>query len=272
MRISSVGHLVFAGLFIGLGIQGLLTGHFTAVWAPVPPHIPARQGLAYLCALVSVASGLGLLFPRTAALAARLLFGSLLLWCAAFRLIDVIRAPVQLLPWYSLAETMVMVAGAWVLYAKFAADRDRKHPALATGDRAMRIAQVLYGLCMIPFGIGHFVFLARTESMVPGWLPAPKVWAILTGIAFVAAGASMVVGVLARLAATLSVWQIGLFNVLVWIPLMAGGAGAKDPSLWTEYAGSIAIMAGGWVVADSYRSRRAAGERSQEMARRPDRL
>ena len=59
MRIVSAGHAVFAALMIGIGIQGLTTGEFTTVWQPVPKGAPAREVLAYLCALLSLASGIG---------------------------------------------------------------------------------------------------------------------------------------------------------------------------------------------------------------------
>lgn len=50
---------------IALGILGLVKGDFTPVWAPVPKAAPAREALVYLCALVSLASGVGLLWRRT---------------------------------------------------------------------------------------------------------------------------------------------------------------------------------------------------------------
>jgi uncharacterized membrane protein len=85
MRIASVGHTVFAALMIGLGIQGLITGEFTTVWQPIPSGVPAREALVYLCALLSLASGLGLLWRRTAGLAARVLLGALVLWLLVWR-------------------------------------------------------------------------------------------------------------------------------------------------------------------------------------------
>ncbi len=70
MRIKSGGHVAFAIDFIGLGVMGLAKGDFTPVWAPVPKGLPAHQLLAYLCAIISLAGGIGLLWRRTAAPAA----------------------------------------------------------------------------------------------------------------------------------------------------------------------------------------------------------
>ena len=86
IRIASAGHALFAAVLIWLGAMGLSKGDFVQVWQPVPNWVPAREVLAYLCALISLASGIGLLWQRTAGVAARVIFASLMVWLLALRL------------------------------------------------------------------------------------------------------------------------------------------------------------------------------------------
>ena len=54
-----------------------------------------------------------------------------------------------------------------------------------------------------------------------------------------------------RAAATLSALQIGMFILLVWLPIVSGGH--ISAFQWGEFVVTCALTAGGWVVADSYR-------------------
>ena len=69
-----------------IGIVGLSKGDFTVMWQPVPKSLPGRETLVYLCAVISLASGVGLLWQRTAAIAARVLLLWFLLWLLLLRL------------------------------------------------------------------------------------------------------------------------------------------------------------------------------------------
>ena len=251
IRIASMGHAAFAAAMVVLGVLGLRMRNFSPVWGPMPKAMPAREVLVYLCAIVSVGCGVGLVWRRTATIAARVLLAWFLIWLLFFKLPEAFPAPTEVGSWYGCAETAVMVAGAWVLYAWFATERDRQFLGFATGDKGIRIARILYGLALIFFGAGHFAYPKQTVVLVPAWLPGHLFWAYFTGGTFIAAGVAMLVGVCARLAATLSALQIGIFILLVWLPIVL--AGHIGDFQWGEFVVTCALTAGGWVVADSYR-------------------
>jgi len=254
-RTLRVGHVVFALTFVWLGVMGLMAGGFTAIWSGVPQAMAGRAAIAYLTALVCLAAGLGLLWRNTAALAARMLLGYWLLWAMAFRLPLIVREPASSAVWWVCGETMVMMSGAWILYAWWCGPREGRPGAIAAGETGRRIARVLYGLGLIPFGIAHFTFLAHTAELVPRWLPWHTGWACATGATFIAAGVAVASGVLARPAAMLSGWQMALFTLIVWVPVVLRGANAGD---WNEFVDSCALTAAAWVVAESWRELPAA--------------
>ena len=260
VHIASAGHALLATTLTGLGLSGLITGGFAAIWLSVPPGVPGRGALAYLCAGVSLGAGVGLLFGRAAATASRVLFLYLVLWLLLIKLPYIIASPAVAVNYESAGETAVLVAGAWVLYAWLAADQDRRWLGFATGESGVRLARVVYACALMAFGVSHFAYPGHTASLVPDWLPGHVFWVYFTGSAYVAAAIAVLTGVLARPACALSALQMGLFTLLVWVPAAAGHMSGGQSS---ELGVSWTLTAAAWVVADSYRGTRwlAAGGR-----------
>ena len=249
MRIASAGQAVFAATVIALGILAMIKGHYTVVWQPLPKGVPAREMLIDFCALITIACGAGLLWHRTAAAAARLLFVYFLFWLLVVRVPGLFHSLGVDMYWAACRDA-VMVAAAWVIYTWLADDWDRQRLGPLVGDRGVRIAEGLYGAALVPFGVAHFQFVPRTAGLIPPWLPAHVALTYFTGVCFIVAGLAILVGVCARLAAALSALEMGLFMLLVWIPALA--TRSLNAFEWGETVTTIVLTAAAWVVADSY--------------------
>lgn len=250
-RIPGAGRALFAATMIAFGVLGFVRGDFAPIWQEVPRNLAAHEALVYLCAFVALACGIGLFWARVSASAARVLFVYLLLWMLLFKVPFIVRTPTVEVNYQSCGETAVLVAGAWILYAWLASPWDRKQLSFAVGESGVRGARVLYALALIAFGLSHFAYLNLTAPLVPGWLPGHVAWAYFTGAAYLAAAAAVLSGIYARLAAALSALQMGLFTLLVWLPLIVASVATAGQR--GEFAVSWALTAAAWVVADSYR-------------------
>ena len=205
MRTTGPGQVLFAVSFIGLGILSLGSGDFAMNWQPVPPNIPWREPLAYLSGIMLLGAGLGMFFERARAAATLVLTLNLAVWLVFLRLPPVAVDPANVAQWLGFGETLMLVAAGWILVA----------------PQRARIAQILFGIALLPVGLSHLVYAQQTAALIPAWLPWRVPLAYVTGIAHMAAGVALVSGVRARLAATLEGVMLALFALLVWAPRIA---------------------------------------------------
>lgn len=239
----------FAMAVIAIGVCGLAAADFVAAWQPVPPRMPAREALAFGCAVLCLAAGAGLLWPRGAVRASGVLLVAFLLWMIGFRLPAILHSPSAAVAYESWGECAVLVAATWVIFARGTDGQSRQLLGFAAGARGARIASAIFGLALVAFGVAHFAYVRDTAALVPSWLPAHAGWVYVTGFAYVAAGLATLANVAARTAALLAALQMGVFTALVWIPVVV--TGHADLSQWSELLDSWALAAGAWVVADS---------------------
>jgi hypothetical protein len=93
----------------------------------------------------------------------------------------------------------------------------------------------------------------QTAPLVPVWLPLDGfAWGYITGGTYIAASLGVLTGMLAPLAAALTVLQMGLITVLVWPHVLAAD---PSPNQWSELFASWAMTAGAWAMAGSYLTR-----------------
>ncbi|HJR11333.1 MAG TPA: hypothetical protein VJ823_07940 [Rhodanobacteraceae bacterium] len=240
----------FAACMIVLGVTGLVNGDFALVWQHVPAGVPGRTAIAYACAVIELAFGIGLLWPRTLTWTCRLLFPYMVLWLVLLEIPGVVHAPLDAGSWGSVGEIAIITAGAWCLFALHAGPR---HSGFAAGSSGIRTARWLLIVALPMIGVEVIVDAVKAgDKVMQPWLqvlPDPMAWACFTGICSIATALALLFGVWPRLAATLEAFMLGLIAIAYWTPALHTGRTAT-----TAFIISFLIAAGIWVVADTYRN------------------
>jgi uncharacterized membrane protein len=237
---------------IGLGVLGFIYGDVALVWQHLPiEHMPGAKAIAYAFALIELLAGIGLLLRQWTKAAAAWLTAFMLVWAVLLKLPAVVAVPSMEATWLGLGEITVILAGAWVLFAAHAGERN-DWLRRVTGQRGIRAARVLFAVSLPMIGLSHFFYSEQTMALVPSWLPYHLGWAYLTGAGSIAACLAVLFGVLPQLAARLEAVMLWIITLLVWGSAVVATPG--DRTAWTALVISAAIACGAWVVADSYRS------------------
>ena len=222
---------------IGLGALAVISRDFAFSWQPVPEFHPGRETLAVICGLFMIAAGIALLFRATAAVTSRVILPFLLAWLC-LKIPAVMVAPRIEGVWIGVGEIGMLLAGGLVLFARFSELEGSGFFSGLTGQKGIRIAQVIFGIAVIPVGLGHIFYVQITASLVPAWLPFRDALAYLTGIAQILCGLAILLLIFPRVAALMETAMLALFAFLVWgpdtwfsgVPKLAGTpAGARFP-------------------------------------------
>ena len=261
MKISGIGHVLFGSAVAGLALLSLTYGNFAPIMGPLPALVPRPEIWTFGLGAVLLAASAGLLFGRTACLSAVVVGVYETVWVLA-RARPVLIQPLVVGSWYGLGEALGPWVGTWILYGLLRRQLGVTAGTAMTGDRALHVARVIFGACCVAYGAAHFAYAQYTAAMVPAWLPHRTGIAYFTGASHAAAGLSLIVGVLPRLAATLEAAMMSLFGVLVWLPsFFARPAPEWAPSRqvqWSETLLTLLLAASAWIVAASLRNNRAS--------------
>src|ERR1700738_3589075 len=221
------GWRVYGAGVMALAMVCLAWGDFD-LGQPVPKDFPDRTALAYAAAAFMLVAGAAVEWRRTAAWGA----AALTVYYALIVVIlingRVVLAHYAELGTYSgVAEPLAIEAGGVVVDATCA-----KIDA-AGAARLTRLGQLAFGVCALLFGGAHFFYMNLTAPLVPKWLPPTQAfWGYATGGCFVAAGAAILTGVQARLAAVLLTAMFVFFQLLVHGPMLA--ADPSSHTIWVE--------------------------------------
>jgi len=250
------GSMKFASRLFGIasalaGLLDLIWGEFEPAHQPIQAwsdHIPGLGALASIAAIWLIVGGLALLVrpaARAGAAALAILYG---IFCF-FPLPRVISAPhylghhsaVYIGVLVGVAQQLIVFVAALLLWL-YLGDH-RQHSRLITV-----LARILFGLCSIDFGLGHFTNISGTGEMIPTWMPGSGAfWTVVTGTAFLLAGMAILTGLLDVLAARLLGLMLLLFSALVLTPRLF--AAPHSHVGWGGNAYNLTAVAAAWILA-----------------------
>jgi uncharacterized membrane protein YphA (DoxX/SURF4 family) len=235
---------IYGAAAIGLGLVGLVWGDLAAVLEPVPKDFPGRGALAYALAVACLLGGLAIQWGRSAGLGALGLTALFSLGAMLIHVPRIIAHASAFVTWEGTAEQLALVAGGLVAYAYCA------HLESAAAARISKIGRLIFGACLIVFGLAHLFYLAYTAKVVPAWLPPGQTfWVYATAAGDFAAGIAILSGIAARPAAMLITAMFVVFGILVHAPTIF-----IDPHThinWSENVLNFALIASAWVIAAS---------------------
>jgi uncharacterized membrane protein len=225
------GRIALALGTIGMGVLGLASAGLDAHWQRgLDAWITTP--LAYANGAVLIAAGAALLIPRVAKYSGHTLATFFALWA-------LLNAPRVIA-----GEEAAWLAPAEILAVAFGA-------LIAAGEaRGLRAVQALFGLCAITFGVAHFLYLEFTASMIPAFIPFHLFFAAFTGAGHIAAGLSMISGVLARLGSALLALMFSLFVILLHVPRVLAAPGNQIE--WLMICHATALAGAAWLIASTF--------------------
>ncbi len=234
------------------GIMDFIWGEFEPYHQPlqaISSHIAQLKIIVYLGALVLVAGGISVSTRRTGrygAAALAVIYG--IFGIATLRRLYI--APLYLgyhIAVYigALATTATMLILVVAALIVFWTDSLRE-PVSERKARAIRWA---FGLCSVNFGLAHLTGIKATSSMIPAWMPlGGYIWVVISGIAFILAGAGIISGLLDLLAARLLAVMLLIFSFIVLAPLVF--TAPRSEVSWGANLYNLTAVASAWIVAE----------------------
>ncbi|HEX8816668.1 MAG TPA: hypothetical protein VF753_14310 [Terriglobales bacterium] len=211
--------------------------NLTQIW-----RLPLGSFIGAFLMIAQIAGGIGIAYRRTAR-PASIVLGIVYMLFSLACIPPILAAPANFGQYDAFFEQFCFLSAVLAVYA--ATGLNSQRPA-AIG----RWARLGLGLSTVSFTVAQIYYLRETADLVPKWIPPNQMfWAVLTTVAFAAAAIAILINRHARLAMFLMTLMVGMFGVLVWIPLLV--AHPESHGSWSEFALTALIAGASWTVADA---------------------
>jgi uncharacterized membrane protein len=249
-----IGRVFYAIALIGIGVQHFIFADFIPVMVPVwPAWIPGRPFWAYVAGAALIAAGAAIIFDIHARTVAALAGTAILVLVAIEHVpVQLSGSPGHLGVWTNAFKALTMGGGAWVVALSLGiagAPSKRTSGITRHLETLMPFGSFFLAITMIVFGIDHFLYIAFVASLVPSWIPGAFFWTYFAGVALIAAGLAMIVGIQARLASLMLGIMIFLWLLLLHIPRAIADPHSLKGNEWTSVFEALAFSGIAFILA-----------------------
>jgi uncharacterized membrane protein len=132
-------------------------------------------------------------------------------------------------------------------------------------ETLMRPGRIIFAVAFAALGVLNFIYADAVSGLepIPAWVPGRLLWAYLTGVVLIAAGACIGANKRARSGAT----SLGIV-LLLWVLLLQAprlAAHLNNGNAWTATFETLALCAVAWVLAGSLTTEQGIGGRPHEL-------
>jgi uncharacterized membrane protein len=251
-KLNTLGRFFIAIAMIAFGAQHFIYLDFVTRVFPKPPSwIPAHAFLAVVFGAILIAAGCAMMIEKAARPAALLLGAVILGSFALLYLPLLLTTPPNGGLWTRAGKGLALAGACFLVAGSLPVKWDGPANSLAAVVQALEnlipSGRFFIAAFLILGGIEHFIYVEFVASLVPSWIPGRLFWTYFAGVALIAGGVGICIGLTSRLAGALSGLMIFLWVLLLHIPRAV--ADLHDANETTAVFEALAISGAAFLVA-----------------------
>jgi uncharacterized membrane protein len=156
----------------------------------------------------------------------------------------------HLFAWGDLLTETALTGGAFVVSGSFTEETIVKRSSgIRLLEKSMPLGRLLFSICLIGYGLFHFLYTDSVAKLIPTWMPFPVFWTYLAAVALIVGGMAIVLHLKLKLTGILIAILIFIFLIVVHIPLAITDPLSNEAFQVVRIFGAVAFIGTAFLIA-----------------------